>query len=67
MEVLLNKVRYSEGVGQRTVPDPFQSADADEMWTQAISSIHGGLRVGSDGAEEISFVDRYLAADVTHT
>jgi hypothetical protein len=39
-------------------------SDADEMWTQTISSLHQALRApGSDK----SFVDQYLSADLQQT
>lgn len=51
----------------------YAQQDADEMWTQTISSIHQSLRLpenstsGSSNSSSSSFVDRYLAADLQQT
>jgi hypothetical protein len=41
-----------------------ESVDADEMWTQTISSLHHALRPAGSSK---SFVDQYLSADLQQT
>lgn len=41
-----------------------RSSDADEMWTQTISSLHQALRPAGSSK---SFVDQYLSADLQQT
>lgn len=44
----------------------YAQQDADEMWTQTISSLHSALQIPGDSTGA-SFVDKYLATDLQQT